>query len=109
MPRWLSRALGRIRELARRGRVRFTAKARSEMDALSLGLSEQDAATLIEGLATEDFASRIESQVTGEPMYVFIPEIGGMEVCLKLILRSHCVVVSFHRKGPDANGQDEES
>lgn len=109
MPRWLSRALGRAHRLARRRRVRFTAKARAEMIALSPELSEHDALAVIEGLALGDFSARVESQITGEPMYVFHPTGWGMEVYLKLILRSHRVVVSFHRKGPEVDGQDEES
>jgi hypothetical protein len=83
-------------------------KAQAEMIALGLGLTEDDAVAIIEGLAVEDFEARVESQATGEPMYIFHPRIWGTALYLKLVLRSYCVVVSFHERGPEANGQDEE-
>jgi hypothetical protein len=39
-------------------------------------------------------------------MYVFKPNVGGILVYVKLILRRGCVVVSFHK---DEGGDEEES
>jgi hypothetical protein len=38
-------------------------------------------------------------------MYVFKPVVRGDVVCVKLILRSDCIIVSFHE---DEGGRDEE-
>ena len=44
MPRWLPKALARIRELAVARRVLFTLKARRELASLELGLDEDNLA-----------------------------------------------------------------
>lgn len=56
-------------------------------------------------LTTEDPAGRLVSESTGEWMYVFKPRVAGTLVYTKLILRSDCLVVSFHE---DEGGGDEE-
>ena len=104
MPRWLASTLRRIRALAAEQKVSFTLKALRELAAL--GLDAVDACETLEGLKTADFIERLVSDVTGEWMHVFKPQVGGMEVYLKLILRDDCVVVSFHE---DKGADDEES
>ena len=96
MPRWLVQLMGRIRELAARGHVRFTLKAIRELAALGLGLDVQDFCDVLVRLTTADFVKRIQSDVTGEWMYVFKPAVAGTVVYLKVVVRSACVVVSFH-------------
>jgi hypothetical protein len=98
--RWLPKVLARIHELASQGRVRLTLKALRELLALDLGLDEEDACHVLAGLAAGDFVERLVSRKTGEWMYVFKPEVGGGVVYVKLILRSDCVVISFHEEEP---------
>jgi hypothetical protein len=96
--RWLPEVLERIHELASQGRVRFTMKALRELAALDLGLDEEDACHVLANLVASDFVERLASEKTGEWMYVFKPRVGGVVVYVKLILRSDCVVISFHEE-----------
>lgn len=105
MPRWLPKVLTRVRELAATRSVLFTLKARRELAGLEAGLDEEDACDLLAALKAEDSAGRLQSAATGEWMYLFKPQVAGTTLYLKLILRSSCVVVSFHE---DEGGQDEE-
>ena len=36
------------------------------------------------------------SFTTGESLYVFSPVVAGVVLYLKLVVRTHCVVISFH-------------
>ena len=75
MPRWLPRVLTRIRELAAARKVLFTLKARRELASLEFGLDEEDACDVLANLHPEDSAGRLESEATGEWMYVFKPQL----------------------------------
>jgi hypothetical protein len=90
----LADVLRRVRALTAEQRVRFTLKAVRELAAM--GLDAADACESLEGLKAADFVKRLASEATGEWMYVFKPNIGGILVYVKLILRHACVVVSFH-------------
>ncbi len=105
MPRWLPRLLRHIHELADRGQVRLTLKALRELAALGAGLDAQDACDVLAALTVDDFAERLESEATGEWMYVFKPALAGTVVYLKLVVRTACVVISFHE---DEGESDEE-
>ena len=105
MPRWLPRLLRQIHELAGQRRVRFTLKAEHELAALGAGLDAQDACDVLASLTAADFATRFESEHSGEWMYVFKPSVIGMVVYLKVMLRAECLVVSFHE---DEGESDEE-
>jgi len=105
MPRWLPKALKRIRELAAAGAVRFTQKA--ERETVLLGLAPDDVRDVIGGLSAGDSAGRLTSETTGEWMYVFKPSIGGQTIYLKLVLREDCVVVSFHEDEEGSHEEDE--
>jgi hypothetical protein len=94
MPRWLTTALARIRRLGAEGKVRVTLKALRELSVLGLDLP--DAIAIIAGLRAADSAGRTISKGTGEWLHVFKPRVGSMEVYLKLVLRTDCIVVSFH-------------
>lgn len=96
--RWLPAVLERIHELASQERVRFTLKALRELAALERGLDEEDACHVLVTLAASDFVARLVSTKTGEWMYVFRPPVGGVVVYVKLMLRSECVVISFHEE-----------
>ncbi|HEX9632025.1 MAG TPA: type II toxin-antitoxin system MqsR family toxin [Gemmatimonadales bacterium] len=96
MPRWLPRTLARVRRLAAEGRVRFTLKALREMRALDL--DADDAVEVLRGLAAGDSAGRLASTATAEWMYVFKPRIAEATLYLKLVVRTDCVVVSFHEE-----------
>src|SRR5262249_24714560 len=105
MPRWLLRILTRIRKLAAGRNVAFTLKARQELANLGAGLDEGDACDALTHLSAGDFVGRRKSESTGEWLYVFKPEMSAMTVYIKLILRSDCIVVSFHQ---DEDRADEE-
>ena len=106
MPRWLPRALKRIRELAAERRVSFTLKARREMAALEPGLNEEDACGVLTRLEMGESAGRQMSDSTGEWMYLFKPHVSGEVLDIKVILRNGCIVVSFHEDEED--GRDDE-
>jgi len=99
------KVLTRVRELAAARQVLFTLKARRELASLEFGLDEEDACDILAKLTVEDSAGRQESAATGEWMYLFKPELAGTVLYVKLILRSNCVVVSFHE---DEGGSHEE-
>lgn len=97
-PRWLPAILARIRELAAQGKVRFTMKALRELAGIGMGLDEEDACEVLASLMASEFDERLRSTKTGEWMYVFKPEVGGVLVYVKVILRASCIVISFHEQ-----------
>ena len=99
MPRWLQGILGRIRELAGAGKVRFTHKALRELVRLDLAFDQDDCCDVLKKLTVTDSAGRIRSTITGEWMYVFKPTVTGTQLYLKLILRGDCIIISFHEEG----------
>jgi Motility quorum-sensing regulator, toxin of MqsA len=101
---WLPRLLRRVHELAAARRISLTLKAATELAALDLGLDAEDLCDVLVRLASEDFADKIVSKTTGEPMYVFKPKISGSIIYLKLIVRQTCVVVSFHEDQGESGG-----
>jgi len=74
---------------------------------LELGLDEEDACDMLAKLAVADWAGRLASAATGEWMYLFKPELAGTVLYVKLILRSNCVVVSFHEDEGGSNEEDQ--
>jgi len=101
MQRWLPQALVRIQELVSQRAVRFTLKARRELASLGIGLDEEDACDILGGLIADDFFERRASDATGEWMYVFKPEIADTVLYVKVILRTDCIVISFHEDDQD--------
>lgn len=95
-PRWAARVLAEIHRLVALGHVRFTLKATEELAALDLGLDEQDALHVLSQLRVADLVGRVPSARAPEWLYVFKRELGGMVLYMKLIVRSDCVVISFH-------------
>jgi hypothetical protein len=81
------------------GRVRFTLKAIQELS--TLGLDSSDAIEVLAGLRASTFFERFASRESDEWLYVFKPDIDGMVMYLKLVLRTGCVIVSFHEDGSD--------
>jgi hypothetical protein len=105
MPRWLTTVLARIRKLAAEEKVRVTLKAMRELAAL--GLDVDDAVEIIAGLRDTDSAGRKVSEGTGEWLYVFKPNVGGMTAYLKLVLRTDCIVISLHDDQEDDHDEQE--
>lgn len=105
MPRWVAAVLLRIRRLSAAGCVQFTYKARVEL--ASLGLDETDARDVIAGLSSHEVRGRLPSEQSGEWAYVFRAIVAEMPVYIKLVLRTACVVVSFHEEGEDRDDSDE--
>jgi hypothetical protein len=96
--RWLPVALAKIRELATLRKVRFTIKALRELANLEVGLDQDDACDVVAKLSAHDFSQRVLSRKTGEWMYIFRPAVGGTFVYVKLVIRSRCIVISFHEE-----------
>jgi len=105
MPRWLKGVLARIHGLADARKVRFTHKALRELGTLGLGMDADDCCEVLKNLSAANFADRIESEITGEWMYVFKPRVAGTGLYVKLILRSDCVFVSFHEEDTEDGNQ----
>jgi hypothetical protein len=95
-PRGLPKTIDEIRQSAREGRVHFTLKALRELAALDLGLDETDVCEILTELTEGDFRSRVVSPVTLEYLYVFASKVADIEIYLKVVVRSNCVVISFH-------------
>jgi hypothetical protein len=93
--------------LAGARRVLFTLKARRELASLDLGLDEEDACDVLGDLTTDDSAGRLKSEATGEWMYLFKPRLAGMVLYVKLIVRSNCVVISFHEDEGDLHDEED--
>jgi hypothetical protein len=106
MPRWLPRALARIHRLAAQGKVQFTEKALRELDALGLGLHESDGVEVVRGLTARECAGRVFSPESAEWLCVFRPLVAGTALYVKLVLRAHCVVISFH--GGESGDENED-
>ena len=106
MPRWLPKALRRIRRIAAARKVRFSLKAFRELSTLGLGLQGEDVCDVLAKLKSEDSAGRLSSETTGEWMYVFKPLVAETVVYVKLILREDCLVVSFHEDEGDGHEED---
>jgi len=66
-------------------------------EAAELGLDEEDACDVLARLRAEDCVGRRRSASTGEWMYVFKTQVGGVIVYVKLLLRTNCVLISFHK------------
>ena len=82
-------------------------KALQELARLDMGLDEEDACDVLANLAPSDLVERFVSKKTGEWMYVFKPSVGGTVVYVKVVLRSDCVVISFHDEGDYGDEDDE--
>src|SRR5512144_3387802 len=96
MPRGVGRVLDRIVALATARKITFTLKARRELADLPLGFDPEDARDVLMSLTASDSAGRLASDATGEWMYIFKPRVEMTIIYVKVILRSNCVVVSFH-------------
>ncbi|MBI2377560.1 MAG: type II toxin-antitoxin system MqsR family toxin [Deltaproteobacteria bacterium] len=97
MPSWLPRVLDRIHKLAAAGKIRLTVKALAELRGLELGLGVADVVDVLVALTQSDSAGRFRSSVSSEWLYVFKPGVAETTLYVKVVLRSDCVVVSFHK------------
>jgi len=73
------------------------------MELADVGLDEEDALHILSRLRPVDLAGRIESKHTPEWLYVFKPEAANSVFYVKLILRTSCVVISFHEDQADGD------
>jgi hypothetical protein len=87
--------------VAASGRVRFALKALPELASLEVGLDETDACELLQRLRASDNGGRLRSKGTREWLYVFLPQVGGETLYIKVLIRSECVIVSFHEQVAD--------
>lgn len=89
-------ALRGVHECVARRAVRITLKAMNEMAALDPPADIDDLMGVLERLEEQDWAGRVVSRATGEPMHVFKPATPFGLLYIKVIVRRECVVVSFH-------------
>jgi len=91
-----------------RGRTRSIVhtKLKALRELASLDLDEDDACEVLAKLTAEDSTGRLKSVATGEWMYIFKPRFSGATLYLKLILRSNCIVISFHEDVGDEYEED---
>ena len=101
MPRWLPTILQRIHRLVAAGNVRFTLKSLRDLVELDLELDEMAAVAILARLKAGDSAGRLRSEGTGEWLYVFMPRLAGDKLYVKLLVRTDCVVISFHEQVDD--------
>ena len=99
MPGWLAKTLRQIRRLAIAREVWFTLKALREL--AEIGLDEEDACDILASLTNADSLGRRKSAKTGEWMYVFKPQVAGIVLYVKVIVRDNCIVISFHEDEDD--------
>ncbi|MBI4509552.1 MAG: type II toxin-antitoxin system MqsR family toxin [Deltaproteobacteria bacterium] len=104
MASWLARVLERICNLAKEGNVHLTVKALAEVRGLGLGLGVQDVIDILAALSPTDYVARLRSPASSEWLYVFKPMVAGTVLYVKVVLRSNCVVVSFHEDEFDEEG-----
>jgi hypothetical protein len=96
-----------IHRYAAAGNVSLTLKARREMAELQLGLDSKDVPGILLSLTSAVSAGRQLSRVTEGWMYLFNVEVNRMQIYLKVVLRSGCVVISFHEsRGGDRGEAD---
>jgi Motility quorum-sensing regulator, toxin of MqsA len=103
--RWLTSALRRSEDLAIARKVAFTLKSLRELAELSL--DEEDACDVLASLTAEDCTGRKRSATTGEWLYVFKPDVAGSVLYVKVILRTNCVLISFHEDEDGAYEKNE--
>ncbi len=84
----------------------FTIKARRELAGLGLGLDPEDARDVLMDLNAADSVGRKASATTGEWLYIFKPTVDTTLVYVKVILRTDCIVVSFHADEGADHDQD---
>lgn len=99
-PLQIRRALVRIATLAKAGAVQLTGKAVGEAAALEPPADIDDVIVILLGLKTADFAQQLVSNATHEPLWVFVPTTEFGELYIKVAIRTHCVVISFHQQVP---------
>ncbi len=97
-PRYAHIALRRIKALATQRAIRITLKALDEIAVLEPPADIDDVVETLEHLVIGDWAGRLISHATGEPMYVFKPSTIFGIVYVKVVIRTDCIVVSFHEE-----------
>ena len=99
-PLQIRRALVQIATLALAGAVQLTGKALGEAAALEPPADIDDVIVTLLGLTAADFAQQLASSATGEPLWVFLPPTEFGNLYIKVAIRTHCVVISFHQQVP---------
>jgi hypothetical protein len=96
MVNWRKKALGKVHLHVREQRVLFTLKALRELEALELGLDQDDVCRILEDLDETDLSQRIAFELTHEWLYIFKTSVAEIELYLKVAIRHSCVLISFH-------------
>jgi hypothetical protein len=97
--------VGEIRALVAQGRVFFTYKALTELALLGLALDQEDAIAVLAALEPSELIETLRSRANGDWLHVFKPEVSAVVLYVKVIVRSDCVVVSFHE---DEHAEEED-
>jgi|GEM_PF-2131135 len=94
--KWFPGVLKTIQRLAEAKKVVFTHKVTLEVSHLGMGIDFDDVCDILSSLKASDFWERLKSKQTQEWLYVFKPDIGGTIIYIKVLVRTECVVISFH-------------
>jgi len=65
-------------------------------------ITETEALEILRTLTADNYAQRIKSHVSGEPMHVFKIMQGQLRLYIKFIVRDFCVIISFHEDKENA-------
>src|SRR5882724_1826507 len=96
MPRWLRSVLTRTRELCPGAQGPLHAEGSSRASRSAVRSRRTRRMRRSGEPFGRGFRHRLSSPATDEWAYVFKPKLAGMVLYRKLILRSDCVVISFH-------------
>ncbi|HTX55083.1 MAG TPA: type II toxin-antitoxin system MqsR family toxin [Candidatus Baltobacteraceae bacterium] len=96
MPSRLPKILIRIHELTLNRQLRFTLKALREVAELGLRLDTTAVCDILARLTPADSAGRLHSTVRDEWLYIFKPHVASTILYVKVVLRTNCLIVSFH-------------
>jgi putative zinc finger/helix-turn-helix YgiT family protein len=107
VPDWLTKVLKRIRARAFAREVMFTLKALRGACRPGSRLGRRRRMRHPRQNDAADSARRLKSTTTGEWMYVFKPRASQIVLYIKLIIRSNCVVISFHEDASDGHQENE--
>lgn len=102
MGKHLTLEVAKINRLAKEGKIRFTHKALREISRLEMDLDVDDVCSMLQEIKVKYFWEKTRSDKTGEWMYIFKPIVAGITIYLKIIMRSDCIVISFHEDTPQS-------
>ena len=68
----------------------------------ALRIAESDAVEILASLGPGDLVRRVRAEMTREWMLVFVTDVVGVALYIKVLLRVTCLVISFHEAQDEA-------